>query len=64
MEVIQNQFIDNLYHEFEQKLFKEFGLDIEDLKERLDRDDTNEKRGQCMSRLVYGSKPESLIKNC
>ena len=40
-----NKFIDNLYHEFEQKLFKVFGFGIEDLKKVLDRPDTPEQRG-------------------
>ena len=40
-----NKFINNLYHEFEQKLFKVFGFGIEDLKNVLDRPDTPEQRG-------------------
>ena len=43
-----NKFIDNLYHEFEQKLFKVFGFGIEDLKKVLDRADTDERRGHCL----------------
>ena len=43
-----NKFIDNLYHEFEQKLFKVFGFGIEDLKKVLDRSDTDERRGHCL----------------
>ena len=40
-----NKLIDNIYHEFEQKLFKVFGFGIEDLKKVLDRADTDEQRG-------------------
>ena len=40
-----NKFIDNLYHVFEQKLFRVFGFGIEDLKKVLDRPDTPEREG-------------------
>ena len=43
-----NKFINNLYHEFEQKLFKVFGFGIEDLKKILDRAETDEGRGHCL----------------
>ena len=45
MQIENNKFIDNLYHEFEQKLFKVFGFGIEDLKKVLDRPDTPEREG-------------------
>ena len=45
MQIENNKFIDNLYHEFEQKLFKVFGFSIEDLKKVLDRPDTPEREG-------------------
>lgn len=45
-----NKFIDNLYHEFEQKLFKVFGFGIEDLEKVLDRADTDERPGHCLDR--------------
>lgn len=43
-----NKFIENLYHDFEQKLFKVFGFGIEDLRKVLDRVDTAEQRGHCL----------------
>lgn len=43
--MLENQFIENIYHDFEQKLFKVFGYSIEDLKTVLDRPDTPEQEG-------------------
>ena len=43
-----NKFVDRLYQDFEQKLFKVFGFGIEDLKKVLDRADSNEQSGHCL----------------
>lgn len=45
MSINENHFIDKIYYEFEQKLYKVFGFGIEDLKKVLDRPDTPEKAG-------------------
>ena len=43
MPLEDNKFIVNLYHEFEQKLFKVFSFGIEDLKKVLDRANADER---------------------
>lgn len=48
MPLEHDKFTNNLYHEFEQKLFRVFGFGIEDLKKVLDRPDTDERRGHCL----------------
>lgn len=48
MPLDDNKFIENLYHDFEQKLFKVFGFGIEDLKKVLDRAEIAEQRGHCL----------------
>ena len=45
MSIKENYFINKIYHEFEQRLYKVFGFGIEDLKKVLDRPKTPEKSG-------------------
>ena len=40
-----NAFIDNIYRDFEQKLYKVFGFGIEDLKKVVNKPDRTEKKG-------------------
>ena len=48
MKETNDKFIDRLYQDFEQKLFKVFGFGFEDLKKVLDRADSNERSGHCL----------------
>ena len=40
-----NKFVDTIYQDFEQKLYKVFGFGIEDLKKIVNRPDTPEQKG-------------------
>ena len=40
-----NAFIDNIYRDFEQKLYKVFGFGIDDLKKVVNKPDTPEQKG-------------------
>ena len=40
-----NAFIDNIYSDFEQKLYKVFGFGIDDLKKVVNKPDTTEQKG-------------------
>ena len=40
-----NKFVDTIYQDFEQKLYKVFGFGIEDLKKIVNRPDTSEQKG-------------------
>ena len=40
-----NKFVETIYHDFEQKLYKVFGFGIEDLKKVVNRPDTPEQKG-------------------
>ena len=45
MSTEENHFIDKIYYEFEQKLYKVFGFGIDELKKVLDRPETPERPG-------------------
>ena len=45
MQPEDNKFIDTIYKDFEQKLYKVFGFGIEDLKKVLNRAEAPEKKG-------------------
>ena len=45
MNTEENHFIDKIYYEFEQKLYKVFGFGIEELEKVLDRPETPERPG-------------------
>ena len=44
MQPEDNKFLDTIYKDFEQKLYKVFGFGIEDLKKVINRPDTPEKK--------------------
>jgi len=54
-----NKFIDNLYHEFEQKLFKVFGFGINGLKQVLDSPPTATHPGHCLDTIFKNAFDEA-----
>ena len=52
MEEPKNKFINNLYHEFEQKLLRVFGFGIDSLKEVLDSPPTDTHPGHCLDTIL------------
>ena len=50
MQPEDNKFLDTIYKEFEQKLYKVFGFGIEDLKKVINKPDTPERKGSDLDR--------------
>ena len=50
MQQEDNKFIETIYQDFEQKLYKVFGFGIEDLKKVINKPDTPERKGSDLDR--------------
>ena len=64
MQPEENKFLDTIYRDFEQKLYKVFGFGIEDLKKVINKPDTPEKKEVTWIEILKRHLKQVVRHNC